>query len=66
MTTPSNALTSARRSTSARLRGIELPLEWQLSSIAAADLALTRGKDKRTTRRLVEHATKLASVGVAK
>jgi hypothetical protein len=59
-------LTTTRRSVSAKLRGLPIPLEWQLSSIAAADLALTRGKDKRTTRRLVEHATKLASVGVAK
>lgn len=57
-----SSLTRARISTTKRTASSELPLAFQLSSIAAADNALARKKPN--ARRLVENATKLAGVGV--
>jgi hypothetical protein len=59
-----STLTAARISTSRKLAGLELPLAFQLGTIAAADLALTREtKSAKASRcRLVEKATKLAGM----
>ncbi len=61
-----SALTSARRSTSARTRGLELPLAFQLSTIAAAELALTKNTKsaKASRRRLQDKALRMASIEV--
>lgn len=58
-----NSLTQARRSTTSRTRGLEIPLAFQLSTIAAAELALTKNtKSARAARRrAVEKATRMAS-----
>lgn len=59
-----SALTTARRSTSARLVGTELPVAFQLATIAAADNALTRKTvaAKSSRRRLQEKALRIAGI----
>lgn len=58
-----NSLTNARRSTSAKLAGLELPLAFQLSTISSAELAITRRAPAKARRRAVDKATRLASKG---
>lgn len=59
-----SSLTRARISTTKRTAHVELPACWQVASVNAAINALDRKKPN--ARRLVENATKLASVGVSK
>ena len=58
-----NTLAKARERVTKATATCELPLCFQLASIAAADLSLTRNTKsaKASRRRLVEKATKLAS-----
>ena len=62
------SLTSARRSTSAKLLKAELPLAFALATIAAADNALSRDTQsaKASRRRLIDKATRLAGVEVSR
>lgn len=55
------SLTTVRRSVSARLSGLELPLAFQLSTIAAGELAIERRAPAKARRRAVDKATRLAS-----
>ncbi len=59
-------LANLRRSTTAKLANCELPLAFQLATIAAATNALTRNTKsaKASRRRLSDKATKLAGVEV--
>jgi hypothetical protein len=59
-----SALTQARRSTSARLAGLELPAAFVSATCAAAMNAheRTSASAKASRRRLLEKATKLAGV----
>ncbi len=64
MRTPS--LPTTRTQVTKRLAGLELPTCFQLATISAAELALTRKTQsaKASRRRLLDKATRLASVGV--
>lgn len=57
-------ITTARRSTSAKLAGCELPLAFQLSTIAAATNALDRDTKaaKASRRRLQDKAMRVAGM----
>lgn len=57
----SSSLAKVREIGVKKTASLEIPLEWQLSSIAAADNALSRKSDRRTRDRLVRHAERMAS-----
>jgi hypothetical protein len=58
------SLATARGVVTRKLAGLEIPMAFQLSTIAAADNAFSRNtvSAKAARRRLLDKATKLASV----